>query len=184
VSRRAHLLIGLLLLGLVGGCATGHGRDIDDPTNSLLFGYIDMSEAPTDIQSTWVFRVTPPTERPYWPLSVRKGLFHSSYLPPGTYQVSKFGGSGFFRGNYEYGFPRQGRNATAVRATKPGIYYMGSYKYKKVKTGIFEQGRFDIQRVNTPTERELLQRLLKEDDDIRDSGWADKIRARLKELGS
>lgn len=180
--RRPFLIIGLILLGLIGGCATG-GRDINDPTNSLAFGYIDMDDAPTSVSNAWLIQVAPPSEEPYWGMGVRKGVFYNSYLPPGTYQVSSFAGSGFFRGNYEYSFPRQGRNATAVRITKPGIYFLGSYKYKKVKSGFFEQGKFNIEKINKPTERELLERILKEDSDIRDSKWAERIRARLKELG-
>lgn len=183
MQHRLGVIIGLFLLGLLAGCAGGgHGRNIDDPSNSLVFGHIDMSEAPTDVSYAWIMQVAPPTETPYWGTDVKKGLFHTSYLPPGTYQMSKFGGSGFFAGEHEYSFSKQGRNATAVKIEKPGIYYLGSYKYKKVKTGFFEQGKFTIERVNTPTEAELLKRILAEDDDIKKSNWQAKIQARLAKL--
>ena len=91
--------------------------------------------------------------------------------------------SGFFAGQHEYSFPKQG-NRTSLRISKPGIYFLGSFKYKKVKTGFFQQGKFAIEKVSKPTEAELLKRILDEDDDIRDSAWGAKIRARLAQLKS
>ena len=177
-------LVLVLTLGLLAGCASsGPTRDINDPTNSLVFGYIDMDDAPTKVSSAWMVQVAPPSDAPYWGLGVSKGLFYNSYLPPGSYQLSKFGGSGFFAGQHEYSFPRQG-NKTALRITKPGIYFIGSYKYKKVKTSFFSQGKFAIEKIGKPTEAELLKRILDEDSDIRDSTWGAKIRARLAQLKS
>jgi hypothetical protein len=126
-------------------------------------------------------QVAPPTQEPYWSLSVRKGLFYTAYLPPGSYQLSKFGGSAFFTGEHVYGFPRQG-NQTALRIEKPGIYFLGSYKYRDVKTGMFEQGKFSIDATNKPTEADLLRRILEEGSGIKDSAWRDRIQARLAKL--
>ena len=183
MKHRVWLILGLTL-GLLAGCASsGPQRDINDPTNSLVFGYIDMSDAPTGVSSAWIIQVTPPSDTPYWGLGVNKGLFYNSYLPPGSYQLSKLGGSGFFAGQHEYSFPRQG-NHTALRITKPGIYFLGSYKYKKVKTGIFSQEQFRIEKMKKPSEAELLKRILEEDDNIKDSAWAAKIHARLTQLKS
>jgi hypothetical protein len=53
-----------------------------------------------------------------------------------------------------------------------------------VKTGFFQQGKFAIEKVSKPTEAELLKRILDEDDDIKDSAWGAKIRARLAQLKS
>jgi hypothetical protein len=68
-----------------------------------------------------------------------------------------------------------------MRITKPGIYFVGAFKYQKVKTGFFEQGQFAIMKINRPTEGELLKRIL-ENDDIKKSSWDAKIRARLAQL--
>jgi hypothetical protein len=180
---RRRLVLVLMTLGLLSGCAgMGHGRDIDDPTNSLVFGYIDMDEARTGIGGAWILQVTPPSDSPDWYAEVKRGIFRTGYLPPGTYQVSSFYGSSLIFGSYEYGFPRQGRNPTTVRITKPGIYFMGSYKYKKAYPGLLQHGSFKIEMLNKPGERELLRRLL-EDSAIRNSRWGGKVRARIKELG-
>lgn len=173
-----------LTLGLLAGCASGGPeRDINDPTNSLVFGYIDMDDAPTKVSSAWLVQVAPPSDMPYWGLGVSKGLFYNVYLPPGSYQLSSFGGSSFWRGEHQYSLPKQG-NQTSLRISKPGIYFLGSFRYKKVKTGMFEQGKFKIERINKPTEAELLKRILDESDNVKNSAWADKIRARLAQLKS
>jgi hypothetical protein len=182
MKHRSWLAFGLIALGLLAGCASsGPERDINDPTNSLVFGYIDMDDAPTSISYATIMQVAPPTKAPYWGLGVRKGLFYSAHLPPGSYQLSRFGGSGFFAGEHAYNFPRQG-NQTALRIDKPGIYFLGSYKYKSEKSGMFEAGKFSMQKVAKPTEAELLKRILAESDDISKSAWRDRIQARLKQI--
>lgn len=184
MKQRIGLVLGLIALGLLASCASiGPTRDINDPTNSLVFGYINMDDAPTGVKSAWLRQVAPPSDTPYWGLGVNNGLFYNSYLPLGSYQLSKFSGSGFFTGEHGYNFPRQG-NETALRITKPGIYFLGSFKYKKVKSGLFEQGKFSIEKINKPTETELLKRILDEDSEIKKSAWDSKIRTRLAQLKS
>lgn len=184
MTRAISLVVGFVVLSLLAGCASdGPKRDINDPTNSLVFGYVDMDDAPTGVSNAWLRQVAPPSDAPYWGLGVNKGLFYNNYLPPGSYQLSKFGGSGFFAGQHEYSFPKQG-NKTSLRIDKPGIYFLGSFKYKKVKTGIFSQAKFSIEKINKPTEAELLQRILDTDSDVKDSVWGKKIRARLAQLKS
>ena len=179
--------IGILLLAaavtLVAGCSSGgHGRDINDPSNSLVFGYVDMKDAPTQVSGAMIQQVAPPTEKPYWGTDVRDGLFYSLYLPPGSYRLSSLHGSSFWRGEYRYSMGRQGGGDTTVRVQKPGIYFLGAYKYRTVKTGMFEQSKFDIERVNTPSEADLLQKLLDTDAEVKNSVWADKIRERIAAL--
>jgi hypothetical protein len=170
---------------------------VDNPANSLVFGYIVMSDAPTKVKGAWLQQVSPPTETPYWSMGVEKGLFYNTFIQPGTYQLSSFAGSGFMAGAYEYKFPRQGRNETAVTIKKSGVYFLGAFKYVKVrKKSMFKRGKFSIERVSEPTEAELLRRILEEEMKIqkaknykgprkikiRDTRWAAVIRARLKEL--
>lgn len=178
------LFLGLVaLLPLLSGCASsGHGRDINDPSNSLVFGYVDMSDAPTKVSGAQIMQVAPPTDRPYWGTDVRDGLFYTYYLPPGSYRLAALFGSSFLKGDYQYNMPRQGGGETTVRIDKPGIYFLGSYKYKDVKTGFFEQGKFNIQRVGTPGEAELLRRILAEDKELKGSVWEERIKQRLSRL--
>lgn len=180
--NRLWAALGLGALAVLAGCAGGgHGRDINDPQNSMVFGYVDMADAPTGVQGASIMQVAPPTDKPYWGTDVRNGLFYTYYLPPGSYKLASLSGSSFWKGDYRYSFPRQGAD-TAVRVVKPGIYFLGSYKYQDVKTGFFEQGKFNIERVKTPTEAELLRRILEEDKEIKGSVWEERIRQRLARL--
>jgi hypothetical protein len=180
-NRWGIALLFAALAALVGCGGGGHGRDINDPSNSLVFGYVDMADAPTKISGAQIMQVAPPTEKPYWGTDVREGLFYTYYLPPGSYKLSTLSGSSFLRGEYRYSFPRQG-GEQGVRIDKPGIYFLGAYKYQSVKTGMFEQSKFDIQRVQKPSEADLLQRLLDTDPEIKGSVWADKIKQRIARL--
>jgi hypothetical protein len=51
-----------------------------------------------------------------------------------------------------------------------------------VSTGMFEQAKFDIQKVQKPSEAELLQRMLEQDPELKNSVWADKIKQRIARL--
>jgi hypothetical protein len=168
---------------LLTGCASGPpGRDVNDPTSSLVFGFVDMEEAPTDVEWVSLKQVATATDTEgYWRLGVEDGLAFNQYLPVGSYQMAKFGGSDFGSGEVEYNFPSYGKNETAVRITRPGVYFLGSYKYVKVKTGFFEAGKFDFKRVDAPAERELLERLLKSKE-IKGTQWVARINARLAQL--
>ena len=171
--------------------------NVDNSNNSLVFGYIDMSDAPTKVKGAWLQQLSPPTDSPYWSMGVKKGLFYNTFIQPGTYQVSSFAGSGFMAGAHEYHFSRQGRNETAVKIKKPGIYFLGSYKYVKVpKGGMFKKAKFSIERIGEPTEIELLHRILEDEMKIqkskkykgprkiriKETNWDQEIRSRLREL--
>ncbi len=179
--RHLILLVSTALLVACGSGAIGPERDINDPGNSLVYAYVDMSEAPTRIDGA---SLKPQGEEGYWHMNVAKDgqLLSQPYLPPGAYQIATLEGSGFFAGNNVYSFPTYGRNQTAVRIQKPGIYFMGAYRYAKVKTGMFEGGKFAIERVNSPSEVELLQRLQKEEW-VKGTQWEARIRNRITELG-
>lgn len=166
---------------LLAGCATTPGRDINDPTSSLVFGFIDMKDAPTSLDWVSLKQVGSPADEGYWGLETDDGMLFNQYLPVGSYQMSEFGGSGFLAGDVRYQFPAYGKNETAIRIAKPGVYFIGSYKYQKVKTGFFEAGKFDIERVGTPTERELLERLRKHKA-LKGTQWEARIDARLAQL--
>lgn len=185
IERLRHLILlaSTALLVACGSGAIGPERDINDPTNSLVFGYVDMDEAPTKVDAAWL---KPQGQEGYWQLGVIKHkpgqVFFQSHIPPGSYQLSSLRGSGFFAGDNIYSFPTYGRNQTAVRIQKPGIYFLGAYRYRKVKTGVFEGGKFEFVRVDSPAELELLQRVQQEDW-VKGTQWEARIRNRVAELG-
>lgn len=156
--RHVRNWISLTLLPLMLlGCATSN-VDPNDTTRSVIFGYIDMSDAPTSLGYVRIKKYDDPDVG--YNLTAHKGLFYHVGVKPGPYQVDTFYGSGFFAGDVAYDFGGKGRNATATIIRQPGVYFMGAHKYSKVKTGFFEQGKFDMKKTARPTEKELLTGLL------------------------
>jgi len=154
---RTAVLALAIAVSLLAGCAGGgHGRDINDPSNSLVFGYVDMADAPTKVSGAQIMQVAPPTDKPYWGTDVRDGMFYTYYLPPGSYKLATLHGSSFLRGDYTYNFGGKGRNSTAVRIQSPGVYFLGAHRY------VAHEGKFDMQPAKSPTEKEVLQRLIKQ----------------------
>ena len=152
----------LVLALLLVGCA-GTPVDPKDESVSLLFGYFDMADAPSNLQ--WVSLKRYGENEPVWyDMAVRDGLVFHIGVAPGSYQVEKFGGTGGIpfvtSQRYEYNFGTRGRNATALRMQRPGIYFLGAYKYVNQSGGLFRADKFDMQPVQQPSEKELLQRLI------------------------
>lgn len=139
-------------------CA-GAPVDPNDTTRSVIFGYIDMDEAPTSVDRVFIQHYDGTSDG--YSVGANKGLFYHIGVKPGPYQVTQFGGSGFLAGNVIYNFPDTGRNDTALIVEQPGAYFAGSFGYQKIKTGMFEQKQFDIQPIDSPTEAVVLQKVRK-----------------------
>lgn len=171
------VVVAALMLSACGG--TRPFKKSIQQEESLVFGYIDMDEAPCSLDWVDMKRLQPKTDKPYYGFAVKDGMFYRTYTPPGVYKFDAFGGSSFIRNaNYTFKFP-QGKGEMDREIKKTGIYYVGSYKYVKVKTGFFQPGKFDYERVQRPTEKELLERLLLIADHPE---WRGAIRQRIKEL--
>lgn len=157
--RIASFSAGLLTL-LVIGCATSAPVDPKDQSLSLVYGYIDMADAPSSLG--WVHIMLYDGKNTGYFTELHDGLFFHLGVKPGPYQVDRFGRHATFLSNteYSYEFGTRGRNETATRIDKPGVYFMGAYKYVDVPTGWFEQDKFRMERTTTPGERELLTRVL------------------------
>jgi hypothetical protein len=185
--KKMHLIrwiASLFAVVLLSGCALfggGEGRDINDPANSLVFAYIDMADAPTSLDWASLQQVGSKEDEGYWGMGADDGLIYNQYLPNGNYKLAQFGGSAFFKGEYRYSFPAYGRNETAVKIARPGIHFLGAYRYVKVKTGLFEADRFDMEAIKQPSERELLLRL-QQQKWVKGTQWEARIASRLAAL--
>ena len=144
--------LGLALL--LAGCGSAPVSSTDESL-SLVFGYFDMKDAPTKAQ--WVgLKQYGSKDAGAYRISVDDGLFFHVGVEPGSYQVDKFGGSSFLRGEYVYNFGGKGRNSTSIRIQKAGVYFLGAHRY------VAHAGKFDMQPANAPTEKEVLQRVVKQ----------------------
>lgn len=186
-TRRTVILAMCLLL--VAACASkGDPVDPKDETVSLVFGYFDMKDAPSDLR--WV-SIKKYGDKPlYYEAGAKEGLFWHVGITPGSYQVETFGGQGgipmLTSRPYRYNFGTRGRNATAIRVKGPGLYFMGAYRYVEHKGGLMDADRFEMKSVKSPPEKEVLQRLIKEiesDEELkiytRQLAWARKRVAEL-----
>jgi hypothetical protein len=153
--------LALVLTFVVAGCGGTSPVSSNDETLSLVFGYFDMADAPTKVR--WVgLKQYGGKEAGTYQLAVEDGLFLHIGIEPGSYQVDKFGGSGFLRGDYVYNFGGKGRNTTAIRIQKPGVYFLGAHRYvNHAGKGLFAPDKFEMAPAKSPTEKELLQRVIK-----------------------
>ena len=174
----------LLALSAVALTACSTWQKVDDPPEStvMVYGYLDMEDAPTVLDYFHFKQVKPKTDTPYWSTAVDDGHFYGTGLVPGSYQFNTFGGTNCLLGNFlcgtphEYSFPAQN---DGFRFTKPGLHYVGSYKYKHIDRGMFKSDNFDIEPTRKPTELEVLRKILPH---FKGDRWAPHIEARIKEL--
>lgn len=161
---RLKWLLTVMLALALGGCASGGAINANDETVSLVYGYFDMEDAPSGVD--WVFLQqygTKAKEAEGYSIGAKDGLFFHIGIEPGSYQVDRFGGGGgFFSRLVEYDFGGKGRNRTAIRIRKPGVYFLGAYRYvNHAGKGFFAPDKFEMQPAKAPGEKELLQRVIK-----------------------
>jgi hypothetical protein len=148
-----------VLFMLLGGCATT-SVDPKDETLSMVYGYMGGNGS---LFGPMKWATLKENRQPavYHDLNVirtfseRGGLFWHMGLKPGSYQLDDFGLPDI---SYLYG--KVSKNITTIRITEPNAYYMGSYWHQN-NSKIIVVG-FELERTNKPTEREIVQRLVKE----------------------
>ena len=172
----------------LAGCASGGGSiDPKDESVSLVYGYFDMKDAPTKADWVWLRKYDAAAkEAGGYNMAAKDGVFFHVGVEPGSYQVDRFGGGGgFFSRPVEYSFGGRGRNGTATRITKPGVYFLGSHRYvNHAGKGFFDPDRFEMQAAKSPTEKEVLQRVvqrLESDPELKD--YARQLQLARKRLG-
>jgi hypothetical protein len=167
----------VLALAACGSGMSPQMEDQKDPDCSLVYGYIDMTNGPCWLQWFYLHQVLPKTEKPFFNFRVDEGAFYAEFVVSGSYQLHELGGWGSWpNGNtsYNFLFPKQ---AEGLRIEKPGLYYIGSYKMKDL--GNFFKSKYDIELAETPSEREVLSKVLPH---AKGTIWEERIRQRLETL--
>ena len=164
---KVRWLAALALACALAGCGGSTPVRTDDETVSVVFGYFDMKDAPGRVD--WVSLKQyglegKPNQSGNYQVSAKDGLFFHIGIAPGAYQVDRFGSDGgFFSNPVEYNFGGKGRNRTAVRIQKPGVYFLGAHRYvNHPGKGFFAADKFDMEPAQSPSEKELLQRIVKQ----------------------
>lgn len=173
--RRMIAIALLVSATALGGCASNKAvNEMQDNNVSFVYGYIDMAEAPSMLGHFQLRKVKPKTDEPYWNIRTHDGVFYMENVPPGSYQISRFGGPGGFFSSasyYYYDFPRQ---SGGFRIDKPGVYFIGSYKY--VDAGSWFNRKFDIEKIDSPSPQEVLERIMPF---VTGTKWETRLRANL-----
>ena len=164
------------LVLLLSACATGT-RITEYSDRSLGYGWLDIKDVDSNrLHAVSIYQFRPQTSEPYYLAKVVKFkdgfLYYSMALPNGSHKTVSASGQrciGFVCSNtiYEYSFGKQGDEVSALVIKRPGVYSLGAYKLTKVKTGFFEQGKFDVAPAkDAPSKRELLEEILKNVEDV------------------
>lgn len=183
--RKISISTGMLLLAgaLLTGCG-GLSKKVDkqvDAKGTLVYGFIDMDEASTPLEHFWLRQAGPDPDKTCCALRTHDGAFYRENIKPGAYQFTEFGGSGtigsrmLYNANYfTYSFPRQ---TGGFHVKEPGLHYMGAFKFKKA--GSFLNRKFDIEPIKSPSEKEVLEKILPYTEGTE---WEARVRAHLKAL--
>lgn len=166
-------------------------RDMEDSKSAMVFGYIHASEGPMYFQWVQLRRIDAAgNEEYYTSRSNEEGLFYAENLPPGRYEIHRMGrdcmplganavSNGGGRGGVVWSLGA-GSKSTAMVVRRPGLNYLGSFKFTFVEgKGFFSSDSFTFDRAGTPLEKEVLKRLLPYTQDTR---WEGNIKKRIAEL--
>ena len=176
------LVLAVVLTGCSGSIAF---KKPDKPNQSMIIGFIDMADAPGDFNGVVMKQIKPATKKPYHYFWIKEGMFFSDDISQGVYKMDNFKSySGWRSTQYSYNFPKTGgKGEMDLKIKRPGIYYIGSWKYKKIKTGFFKEmmgkGKFELVRVKSPSELEILTKIKKYS---KDSYWTNMINKRISQL--
>lgn len=160
----------LLAFGLTACGPAKHVKEMGDTKSAMIVGHIEAGKGPMYFH--WVqlkHTDAAGNEEYYTTRSDVDGMFYAENLPMGNYQIHRMG-----QGNVPMGPNVIGGNGgvvwslgeagkmTAMRVTKPGVIYFGSFKYIYIEgKGFLGRDSFDFVRWAQPEEKILLQRLLK-----------------------
>jgi hypothetical protein len=147
-----------------------------------------MQEADPGLNWATFQQLSPVAKDPDMPARAKDGVFYLENVAPGSYQVYDFGGRGggflakgklYF--SYPVSFPVSRQSGfMRVKVEKPGVYFLGSYKYVSVKGSRFTTSYvYDLQPLKSPTERQVLERLLPM---VKGTQWEGRLSQHLRRL--
>ena len=183
----------LLLAGLLAACAAlpPAGPDaalaelrLEPPSGddqSLVYGYLDMGDAPTPLGWMEFRQLAPASDAAFYQMRVHEGLFYLEKFPPGLFALGEFGGERYGR-PLAYALPR---TSPSLRITirEPGLHFVGAFKFRRATGPAGEAGtgqRFLLDAIPALRERDVLARILPF---ARGTPWEARIQERLARGG-
>lgn len=184
-----HVGAAVAFLCGLAACAVQPTQAVDNsPQRSvLIYGYVDMSQAPVSLSMIGFRQLEPQPQDPngpIWYLPSTEGYFYGSGLPLGRYILAEVGGQNCLLGWLLCGdvqkFPYISEDP-GFRIKKPGLYYFGSIRFIELSPGNFFIGprRYKLQAEKSPSEREVLMKIMPR---YENGPWKPILEARLREL--
>ena len=178
----------------LSGCSTtmiftkGMSASDKDDGTSMVFGHIDSNETNT---SLYEFSIMKKENRNgvdrfehYDTRTADNGMFYLENLESGEYLLGWMYAKTYpvFGEPYTFRLPdaTDGKEfaMATVKITKPGIYYMGSYKIYVMKNPSFSHGEvYNVRKEVSPSEKDLLKQMSAH---LRGSGWDKDAAARMR----
>lgn len=189
MKRLVATLVPLLLTGCMFVSVSKQQPQQD---GALVFGYLDMSKAPSDLKYFSVRQLKPANRSGVvWTFGVYKNVFYHLGLPAGSYEFDEFGGvhgmnmGCFYLGTFLLNTPEPyrykfGEDTGRFSAEERGVRFVGTHKYLKAGNFLFE--KFDIKKLPYPDGQGVLERLLPvlEKEYPKRPGLEKRVRAFLK----
>ena len=183
----------IIIVTVLAGCSfmftkSSYMDEQEDKNSILIFAYIDDSETPFTIKVGDIKQVRPTSSEPYKELrSNNNGLVYLENLPTGLYKMISVGGPDkniLSDTTWTTHFPEPSEDPAfkrlELKAKKPGLYFLGSYKIDKVKDGgFFGTDRFETIAIKKPSEKEVLKQLVEY---AKDTKWESIINRRIRQL--
>lgn len=159
-----------------------------DKNTILVVGYFDDSQSPFNIGWGDLKQIRPASDEPYKELRANDdGLFYLENLPTGSYKLMSIEGrekGALSTQPWIVRLPEPSEDKafrrTELRAKKPGVYFLGSYKLALMKKGgLFSDDKFETTALKKPTEKQVLKKLLKQ---AKGTRWEKVIKQRISKL--
>ena len=175
--RQMPALAVLLCAVVSSGCAlNSEVRTEDDASSALIFGFIDMSEAPFELGCV---RITQDEKagiayRQSCMTTYASGLFFLENAPPMKYHIPFF-----YAGAKLHMISSDEKDLFKVPAKS--LYFVGSFKYKVVNRDLGDilkltPEQYGLPRTKSPSEAAVLKML---QDKVQDPTLKQRIKARL-----
>lgn len=188
----SKLFISLFLIFALASCTfylskSASMDDQEEKDSILIYGYLNDKEAPFTMKWGEVKQVRPVSDEPYKELrSDNNGMFYLENLPTGLYKINTLSGpeKGLSQSYWNWEMPSPSDDKSFARlemkAKKPGLYFVGSYKIKKVKDGgLFSVDKYETVATKEVSEKQALQKLIKYASGTK---WKKIIERRIKKL--
>jgi hypothetical protein len=185
MKRTVLLIIVILAFLLSAGCGSMQIKDTKDTNASLVYGYVDMGNAPGKFAWLQFRQIRPITKKKFWSFWVKdNSLFYHYNVPEkSSFSIYEFGTRHPFYGTMVHIMPMYGNDARTFKVREPGsLVFLGSFKYQKTGAhmmNIFKETGFELVPSKKPTEKEVLKKLLPL---TKGSKWEARVNKRIMEL--